>query len=181
MFSKLSLTLLVSCLCAPRAAAQVDATAAKAPATDATGNAVKTRPVSDADRAAPIKKPVPMLRTDATVSAKPQPAADASGNAVKVPPVSDADRAPIAKPLPMLRAGVTAGAKPVIAHAPPSGVADLVLSFGAKSLDATVEGPESTYLGMVLLSTSPAQRYYLVDLPPMLADAVVMGIGKAHD
>ena len=34
---------------------------------------------------------------------------------------------------------------------------------------------------MVPLSTSPALRYYILDLPPMLADAVVMGIGKAHD
>src|SRR5262245_13824847 len=104
MFSKLTLTLLVSCLCALPAAAQVDATAAKALAADATGNAVKTRPVSDADRTAPIAKPLPMLRADATVSAKPQPAADASGNAVKTRPVLDDRAAPIAKPLPNVRA-----------------------------------------------------------------------------
>src|SRR5262245_27292377 len=181
MFSKLSLTVLVSCLCAPLAVAQVVATAAKPQTSDASVNAVKPRPVLDADRA-PVK-PLPMLRADATASAKPQPAADASGNAVKVRPVLDSDRAaPLAKPLPMLRAdATTASAKPVIPHDPEPGLAALKLSFGAKSLDATVEGPESTYLGMVLLSTSPAQRYYLVNLPPMLADAVVMGIGKAND
>ena len=131
LFSKLSSTVLVSCLCAPLAVAQVVATTARPLASDANGNAVKPRPVLDADRAAPIAKPLPMLRPGATVSAKPQPAADATGNAVKARPVLDADRAaPIAKPLPALRAGATASAKPVIPHAPSPGLAALELSVG---------------------------------------------------
>jgi hypothetical protein len=158
--------------------AQVATSAKPQPVVDAGGNAVKPRPVLDTARAAP--KPLPVLRAGATASAKPQPVADASGVPVKPEPVLDSARA-APKPLPVLRAGATASAKPVIAHYPPPALADLELSLGAKRLDATVEGPESTYLGMVLLSTSPAMRYYLVDLPPMLADAVVMGIGKAND
>jgi len=56
---------------------------------------------------------------------------------------------------------------------------DLGLVDGAIVGKVTVDdSPE--FFAAVLLSASPEQAHYLVNLPPLLADFVVLGIGQAR-
>lgn len=45
------------------------------------------------------------------------------------------------------------------------------------AVEFAVDGPSSPYFAGVLLSLSPQLAHYLVDLPPLLADHVIAGIG----
>ncbi|MFN6147676.1 MAG: hypothetical protein ACK5AL_15055 [Planctomycetota bacterium] len=45
------------------------------------------------------------------------------------------------------------------------------------AVEFAVDGPSSPYFAGVLLSLSPKLAHYLVDLPPLLADHVIAGIG----
>ncbi len=44
----------------------------------------------------------------------------------------------------------------------------------------TVGGPASPFVGAVILSLSPELRHFLVDLPPLLGDFAVLGVGVAE-
>lgn len=56
-------------------------------------------------------------------------------------------------------------------------LAQLELRTSDGMLRATVRGAEPGFFGIVLLSLSPQQQHFLVDLPPILADFAVMGAG----
>lgn len=50
-----------------------------------------------------------------------------------------------------------------------------------RSVVFTVSGPSEPFLGGVLLSLSPDLMHFLVDLPPLLADSVVLGVAVGQD
>lgn len=54
----------------------------------------------------------------------------------------------------------------------------LELTATEASFDARIEA-STEFIALVLLADSSQLQYFLVDLPPMLVDAVVMGVGKS--
>ena len=57
---------------------------------------------------------------------------------------------------------------------------ELALAAAGKDLAATIAGP-TEFFGGLLLSPSPTLRHFLLDLPPMLDDGVLVATGKAVD
>jgi hypothetical protein len=73
-------------------------------------------------------------------------------------------------------------APPASSPLPPLvGLVQLEFTNDARQLTARVLGPEPRFFGAVLLSLSPMTMQYLVDLPPILLDFAVMGVGQAKD
>ena len=60
------------------------------------------------------------------------------------------------------------------------GLVHLELEPSRGGLRAYMHGPTSNYLGIVLLSNSPSQTYFLKGLPPILSNYVVLGFGFAQ-
>jgi hypothetical protein len=64
---------------------------------------------------------------------------------------------------------------------PPLGyVPGLQVYWGEASFAAVVSGP-SEFFGIVLVSPTDSMQHFFVGLPPILADAVVLGSGFAKD
>lgn len=57
----------------------------------------------------------------------------------------------------------------------------LVIESDAPIVTFRVAGPEVPFVGGVLLSLTPDLTHYLVDLPPMLTDHVVLGFAFGED
>lgn len=57
----------------------------------------------------------------------------------------------------------------------------LVIESDAPVVTFRVAGPEVPFVGGVLLSLAPDLTHYLVDLPPLLTDHVVLGIAFGED
>jgi len=57
----------------------------------------------------------------------------------------------------------------------------LVIESDAPIVTFRVAGPEVPFVGGVLLSLAPDLTHYLVDLPPMLTDHVVLGFAFGED
>jgi hypothetical protein len=55
--------------------------------------------------------------------------------------------------------------------------AHLDIQFVGPQVEFHVSGPASPFLGGVILSLSPNLTHYFVDLPPILSDFVVLGVG----
>jgi hypothetical protein len=59
---------------------------------------------------------------------------------------------------------------------------DLDLSLAERAIVGRITVAESEdYFGAVLLSTSPDLAHFLVNLPPLLADSIVLGFGRAEN
>jgi hypothetical protein len=54
---------------------------------------------------------------------------------------------------------------------------ELTIGIGSGIATFTVESGQPLYLGAAIASLSPELVHYLVDLPPLLSDFVVLGIG----
>ena len=57
----------------------------------------------------------------------------------------------------------------------------LVVESDAPIVTFRVAGPQTPFVGGVLLSLSPDLTHYLVDLPPLLSDFVVLGIAYGEE
>lgn len=53
----------------------------------------------------------------------------------------------------------------------------LAIHVGTTAVTLDVSGPPAPFVGAVILSLSPDLTHYLVDLPPLLSDFAVLGVG----
>ncbi len=56
----------------------------------------------------------------------------------------------------------------------------LAVAVGVGAVSLGVSGPQSPFVGAVILSLSPNQTHYLQGLPPLLTDFAVLGVGFAE-
>ncbi|HLQ39132.1 MAG TPA: hypothetical protein VK348_15085 [Planctomycetota bacterium] len=80
----------------------------------------------------------------------------------------------------LLAARAAAVAPEPPAPAPPARL-ELELGYSDAGLAARLQSDRQSFFGAVILSLSPQQMYFLRDLPPLLASAVVLGAGPTKN